>query len=742
MAFKSIGKPTNEKLIQITKESAIRFQIKANLPARVLQYDCFYELLNNAASCLPKSDFKISRFEYEKRLKVYHNADMDLIKEKLNAAREYMRKDLNDTGIGVIQEHEKGSIIQTYRGSFLVAGHDGYDTKRRKAFSSCIFFICPIEWKYYEIVTGLSPQGISGEAIQAKKHFDKQVVRFGVQKGDLFNSMSDNAAVAKLTSVLILSNQDKNTMDTETKYVTCKMHTASLVYKHALGYSKKKDLTAAAKTISGRTTFLSQLAPFDHAQTLMETVAKITSYINDRKNKQRFAAYKEVCKGFRFLSHSETRIVFQHRQMEQILRSKFSLSNFFSSNKRHEINNYYFLSGNEADTYSLKEGFFGKIAEVVAISEELVKVINLVQCSGRITTGVDMLLILDCKLHYRKSTKFQGVNVDSHEGWDASTSYEKLLRNNTKIYAKRYEGIHKGIPSGFPFSYLSSEGETLVSRIQQVLDFYFDDSRISRAEILGFVLNPISFFAGRHLVKAYDEILSHSLPLYKRAIKFLEEEYNMEKDNLIQPGKKQRKSASKEDLEVYSFGFERTWRPPPCESEMESEDTVEKTEVDMWLQQKVDWKQEFQLQKLEFDESKYKEKGYLYLFEAKLDPLMIWKSLVPNYPILHRLALRYLAIPSSNAFLERAFSNVTLSDTPRRQNRKDDTVEIQFLSNINSNICNHLRASNKIEETLFSESISEKIKTHSSDNFPMVYCTDDEASSDADSLYNEDDQDS
>jgi hypothetical protein len=66
-----------------------------------------------------------------------------------------------------------------------------------------------------------------------------------------------------------------------------------------------------------------------------------------------------------------------------------------------------------------------------------------------------------------------------------------------------------------------------------------------------------------------------------------------------------------------------------------------------------------------------------------LDPLPIWKSLEGSFPILSRLARRYLAIPESNSFQERVFSCASFLQSKLRLSAKYETVERNTLLRVN-----------------------------------------------------------
>ena len=67
---------------------------------------------------------------------------------------------------------------------------------------------------------------------------------------------------------------------------------------------------------------------------------------------------------------------------------------------------------------------------------------------------------------------------------------------------------------------------------------------------------------------------------------------------------------------------------------------------------------------------------YLALPDESRDtkPLEWWKAHAVSYPLLSRLARRYLAIPASSASSERLFSRLKLTATAARQNLKPDVL--------------------------------------------------------------------
>ena len=73
-----------------------------------------------------------------------------------------------------------------------------------------------------------------------------------------------------------------------------------------------------------------------------------------------------------------------------------------------------------------------------------------------------------------------------------------------------------------------------------------------------------------------------------------------------------------------------------------------------------------------------------YYLSKVVDSLKVWKThLVPQFPVLHRIALRVLGTPDSNGFQERVFSHASTINSVRRLSLLPESFELLTLLKVN-----------------------------------------------------------
>ena len=104
-------------------------------------------------------------------------------------------------------------------------------------------------------------------------------------------------------------------------------------------------------------------------------------------------------------------------------------------------------------------------------------------------------------------------------------------------------------------------------------------------------------------------------------------------------------------------------------------------ELEAWRNLAVNWSEVFAKQGVaQPEQRKLKD---VFFVASQVDILKWWKKRASRYPIISRLALRYLAKPDANGFQERVFSRAKAVDSPLRQRLSKWMYEMLTLSAVN-----------------------------------------------------------
>jgi len=85
---------------------------------------------------------------------------------------------------------------------------------------------------------------------------------------------------------------------------------------------------------------------------------------------------------------------------------------------------------------------------------------------------------------------------------------------------------------------------------------------------------------------------------------------------------------------------------------------------------------------------KYREIRQNYHFDEKFDVFKFWVTFSREMPLLSKLCLKSLSVPSSSAAVERSFSGLKRILTPLRNNLTESSLGVHLRLNLNSNFVN------------------------------------------------------
>ena len=119
-------------------------------------------------------------------------------------------------------------------------------------------------------------------------------------------------------------------------------------------------------------------------------------------------------------------------------------------------------------------------------------------------------------------------------------------------------------------------------------------------------------------------------------------------------------------------------------------------ELNKYLALQIDWVAEAKAQKAEPEVIELiRLKPNPSRIAQHVDPLIVWKRIEGNFPVIKRIARRVLATPASNAFQEGVFSAASYISNPYRRAMSAQSLEKNVLLKVNSKFINSALSNEK-----------------------------------------------
>lgn len=634
------GKSKTAKLKQV-HASILNFQERAGLPDSVIHSPAFHEMAADIASLneggYEKISLHASNMLKQSKLGVFFY----LVQSKLRIARDFMHARLNS-----VSKNQNGI---SRCGTFLVGSHDGYQTSRHEMFSSTLMWICPIEWKLHSVVTGLKEYSDHSSERTADIFFE-QCSRTGIQQSDFIAIMSDTSNAAVKTSRLILASAGQRQRDQIAS--KCDMHMASLAFDHAFGKGTDRFIDSTGER------------DFHPGIEMAQSIKNFIGWLNDGRNKRRADEYKDFAKERRMTAKSidnlsDTRISSLYDRMQDLIRSFYLLRDWLESTTAHRDGRSLFNRIN-----------WELITKFEALLREPISIAMYTQSSKSPSAGVATMYRMAIMFGIETVPEYRVIDIKKNR-YDCSVKFEALLESDDHSSYLTLESQSLG-------AYMGDQSALLKERLVTYLGYYFDEP--DRWELLGLLLNPITLTLCQKAIKDYSMIQS------ARAEQFLREEFEIECNSTLRNNHNEENTEPLEQPRRKARFNERSGMFSTVAASMREvranmdEHHAEDDELKRWLALKIDWGEVIKRHNLGININEC-----TWLDIAKVfDPLILFKeSLAKQFPIISRLALRILAIPSSNAFIERFFSGVTYIDTDHRQRVRAETLETNALLRVN-----------------------------------------------------------
>ena len=305
------------------------------------------------------------------------------------------------------------------------------------------------------------------------------------------------------------------------------------------------------------------------------------------------------------------------------------------------------------------------VAEMEAVLRPACQYAEKVQRDKQVTIGLSWIHILYMNEQIARTTAYKVV--DFNETWDCAPQYAKLKKKRV-------------LPQN-----LLPEAQELRKRLIDEVNSYFE--RPKAYELLTLVLDPIVWTIGKDCLKLCDPgVIEEAWTLMKAAYKAEGERYLQAQTPEVQPAET-RETLIDEDSN-FSVDFVSMVQRRRAQTPLTPEPIVRAPnmdasteELETWKTLVVNWNEVFAEQGLAQPEPRQLKD--VKLVAGQVDILKWWKKRAARYPIIPRLALRYLAKPDSNGFQERVFSRAKAIDSPLRQRLSKWKYEMLTLSAVN-----------------------------------------------------------
>jgi len=689
--FGAMAQESNKGTLLKVKALAVEFQVDAGLPDSVLQRASFDKLMMGASE-LRKGSWDKLKKRLQLRMKEAKMMEMYFAGRcLLGKVRNFYTRDLTDAA--------KLDSSAESPARFVTGAHDGYDSRRRKAFGGSVSLIDPTAWKLYKFGLGMCASS-GGTSEHEAAIFWEMAEHWGLERLDLLAVISDTASAALKTSRLLLArviNQvseeeeesDSDTLDDnmadgdsddEEQEPTadgskCDLHLASLVFKISLGLENRQ--------------FIDQ---FKEGAACVKEVTKCCAWIMDKRCKGRYSLYKKAAEAadpdtrtFRFAKASDTRICFQQSCFESALRSFYSLRAFFESDS---------VSAEKAATMKIKS--WELLAQFEDVLRNVVSLTKLVQMDNTPSAGVAVVSQMMVKLTNENISVYKVVDLDGIK-WTPQTSFANLVRKSSKLMTVNDSDTQPGV-----VELMDPAAVVLRNRVEQLLDKFFPE--LDDNALLGILLNPITLTTGKVIVDQFDS------ELWGRAVAVLERRLIKEAKALKPEGRgkspraRSGAAAAAETEDLLDFGCLFSGAMAAVqESNTEGGDAIDDAAADArkeladWLQLSVDWSAEARRQGHDLKLPADSPANSLRIATV-VDPLPLFLQLQTRFPLVSRLAAKILAIPAANSYQERFFSFATWIDTDYSQRVSAITFERNVLLKVNGGLMSEVANSDWLEQ--------------------------------------------
>jgi hypothetical protein len=617
------------------------YQTRMGLPDAVVQGEAFKEMAAALTNLRSGSYQSLSRQRAVLIKSARFSEFLDTVRCLLDRAHVHMV-----TGMTPAMILAAGRAA--YRGTFITVGHDGYQSHSAKKEGVSIFWIDPITWKLFNVAISLSDcdMAMKGSSVNTAAEVVLALSRCGAKQFMLANSVQDTAAEAQKTGRVLLARQDV-AQDKVTDIVLCDMHRASLVMKGALGMLNDK---------------------FEPGSALVHAIRVHNAWICDGRNKGRWYRYCKLNKDhnvIKFSAYSDTRILYVHTSLVELIRSYHALRKFFQEDEE-AIGHKLCISPDQ----------WVDIVEFESLLRPFANLSGSSQCTSAPTSGIATLRRMSV-VYELEAPVMRVVDLRSPP-WAPSTQITEILQNHFRMMTVDSENavnMDEGGKGVTEFCMHASELHgRLVGQVERRLV-----ATLSKSDLLGIMLNPIAMTTGKILVDMFSD------NTWTIAKALLTAEYELEIAALLP------------DVNKTSAAKARPMRPAPrsavsfsavddlfgasCSATASSTTlSPTATELDQYFNLEVDWEEEATRQGVVLDVAVGRHPFRISKF---IDPLQWWKRMAPKFPVVSRLALRVLATPAANVYQESVFSHATHVNSIHRRSASPVTMEMNVLLKVN-----------------------------------------------------------
>ena len=456
---RSLFKGRAEALL-LVHENVMNFIVNAGLPTSMYAHPDLNKLLMSATMLNPGQYKVVSRHQSEQVVIRFFQRFVTAVSADIDRVRKLYLD-------GVKVDHEGN-----FSAKFICVHHDGWDGDTKSLLGVSITYSDPKHFQVRRAALGLVHTDSHGSEHVADAVF-RVLLRFGITPSDVFASVNDTANSAVAAGRLIAAD-DNNTP-------TCKMHTMSLVYSHAIG---KVTRTMNRVVVDS----------FPDGERLRLKMHKLFSFVWNKRAKKRAVSYRMRNhavghKTVRCPIDNATRINGTHRMYEFALRSRFCIDIYLNA----EV-----VSVREAHTIS--EIDWQLIAELEAVMRSTAEYSIKVQTERNTSMSMSYIWSLKVRFGTLQVSTFSVVDLDkgSHletpgtlaNGWDSKTLFKDLP---TKIMtASPEESRLKGYPMISPLAIM------LLTRLRLEFDKYFPPPE--DAELIAMACNPIMITIGKKIL--------------------------------------------------------------------------------------------------------------------------------------------------------------------------------------------------------------------------------------------------